>query len=403
MPFPGRTEFIAMIAMLVATVALSIDGMLPALPEIAADLTPEDINRAQLVVTSFVLGMGVGTLFTGPLSDRYGRKPVVLAGSAIYVIGTVLAVLSWSLEALLAARVLQGLGAAGPRVVAIAIVRDRYEGRGMARILSFIMIVFTTVPALAPAMGALVLTVADWHAIFWVFLVFSLLSSLWLARRLPETLAPEDRRPLNAAALRAAIAEMLRHPVVRLSIAVQGLGFGTLFAMISSVQQIFSETFGKAESFPFWFGVIAVCAASSSLLNAALVVRFGMRRMVTGMLIAQLCFSGAMAVVLVGGIGGPALFALFLFWQFTVFFQAGMTIGNLNAIAMEPMGHIAGMAASIIGSFATVIAVFFAAPVGLMFDGTPLPLALAILLFSALSVLLMMQMKQAELALDGPA
>ncbi|WP_372833859.1 MFS transporter, partial [Puniceibacterium confluentis] len=149
----SRVEFIALIAMLFATIAFSIDSMLPALPEIGAALSPGNLNRVQLVITSFVLGMGIGTFFTGPLSDTFGRKPVVLCGAILYIVASLVAARAQSLEVLLAARVVQGLGAAGPRVVALAIIRDLYQGRGMARIMSFVMIVFTLVPAIAPSMG----------------------------------------------------------------------------------------------------------------------------------------------------------------------------------------------------------------------------------------------------------
>ena len=395
---PGRTEFIALMAMLFATIAFSIDAMLPALPQLAAAFSAEDPNRAQLVVTSFVLGMGIGTLFTGPLSDRFGRKPVILCGAGLYILSAFAATQAQSLETLLAARLVQGLGAAGPRVVALAIIRDLYAGRGMARIMSFVMIVFTLVPAIAPSLGAVLSAAAGWQAIFWAFIAFATIASCWLALRLPETLPPAKRRPFSAASLGAAISEMVHHPVVRLSILVQGLSFGTLFAMISSVQPIYDISFGRAESFPLWFGLVAICAASGSFVNAALVMRLGMRRLVNAMLIAQIGITGLMLAALFGGVTGDALFGVFVFWQTSVFFQAGLTIGNLNAIAMEPMGHIAGMAASVIGAIATVLAVIFAAPVGLLFDGTPLPTALGIFVFTAAGLVLMRGMARAEAA-----
>lgn len=396
----SRTEFVALMAMLAATVALSIDGMLPALPQIAEQLSPDDINQAQLIVTSFVLGMGLGTFVTGPLSDTFGRKPVMLWGSVLYIVSAVVASRAQSLEVLLAARVCQGLGAAGPRVVAMAVIRDLYAGRGMAQIVSFVMIVFSLVPAIAPLLGSIVIDIWNWRAVFYGFVAFSAISALWVAIRLPETLAPENRRSLRIDALRGAVVEMVVHPVVRISIAVQALSFGMLFALLSSIQQIFDITFGRAESFPLWFGAVAIVAASSGLLNARLVMRLGMMLLVRAMLLAQVFLSAAMILVAIaaanGHVSNDLYFGAFVLWQVSLFFQAGMTIGNLNAIAQEPMGHIAGMAASVISSVATVCGVILAVPVGLLFDGTALPLSVSIFLQAAVGLALMRLMVRVD-------
>lgn len=393
---PGRVELIALMAMLVATIAFSIDAMLPALPAMAAELSPESPNQVQLVVTIFVLGMGVGTLFTGPLSDTFGRKPVVLAGCGLYIVSAGLAAQADSLGLLLAARLVQGLGAAGPRVVVMAIIRDMFVGRQMAQIMSFVMIVFTLVPALAPSIGAVLIALAGWSAIFWAFVVFATVVSLWLFARLPETLPRAARRPFSTSALLSAAREMLANRVVRLSIAVQSLVFAMLFATISSIQPIYETMFDRADSFPIWFGVTALLSASGSVVNAMLVVRMGMRRLVSVMLTVQVVVSAVMFLAILAGLAGDALFAMFFFWQFVAFFQVGLTIGNLNAIAMEPMGHIAGMAASIIGFIATVAAVILAVPVGLLFDGTAIPLTLGVLVFAIAGLAMMAGMRRAE-------
>ncbi|CUH77463.1 multidrug effflux MFS transporter [Tropicibacter naphthalenivorans] len=393
---PSRGEFIAMIAMLFASIAFSIDAMLPALPELAGQFTPDDPNKAQLVVTSFVLGMGLGTLFTGPLSDAVGRKPIVLFGASLYIVTAYLATLAPDLETLLGARFVQGVGAAAPRVVALAIVRDLYAGRGMARIMSFVMMIFTLVPAIAPSLGALLINLSGWETIFYAFMFFSAVSALWLWVRLPETLPADNRRPFRVATMTAAMKEVVLHPVVRLCIFVQGLAFGTLFATISSIQPIYEVTFDKADSFPTYFAVIALLAMSASYLNSVLVVRIGMRKLVTVMLTAQLAISAVMVSLLAIGLPLNVLFVAFLFWQLSLFFQAGLTLGNLNAIAMEPMGHIAGMAASITGAISTVLAVVLAAPIGLMFDGTPMPLALSVLVLTFGALALMRLMNRIE-------
>ena len=393
---PSRNEFIALMAMMLATVAFSIDAMLPSLPEIGEALSPDNINRVQLVITSFVLGMGMGTFLTGPLSDALGRKPVIIGGAAVYIAAATVAAFSQRLEVLLLARLVQGFGAAGPRVVALAIIRDLYAGRGMAQIMSFVMMVFTLVPALAPTIGNGIIALAGWRAVFGAFVIFSLLSVTWLTIRLPETLPKEQRRPFQPAMIASALREIFAHPVVRLSLVVQTLTFGMMFAFLSSTQQIFDVTFGREDTFHLWFGGIAVCASSASFLNAVLVVRLGMRFLVTTMLKVQVCLSGTMVVLLFAGLHGMPLFAVFVVWQTSIFFQAGLSVGNLNAIAMEPMGHIAGMAASIIGAISTILAVVLAAPIGLAFDGTPLPLAIGVVIYAALALLTMLRLGKAE-------
>ena len=381
----GQVEFITLIAMLTAMVAFAIDAMLPALPRIAAELTPEAPNRAQLVVTSFVFGMGVGTFLVGPLSDRFGRKPIIVIGGAIYIVSAGLTTLAGTLEWALAARFLQGLGAAAPRIVSLAIVRDLYSGRNMARTLSIVMFVFAMVPAIGPTLGAGIAAVAGWRGIFGAFILFCFSATAWLVLRQPETLAPENRRPLEPRAMAAAVAELFAHPTVRLSIFVQTLCFGMLFATLSSTQQIFDQTYGQGDTFHLWFGGIAVVASLASVLNARLVGRLGMRALIKAMLAVQTLLSLGMVLAVILPLPAGVELGIYVLWTASVFFQAGMTLGNLNALAMEPMGHIAGMAASISTAIATIGAVAIAVPLGLLYDGTPLPLALGTAICAALA------------------
>lgn len=389
LPLP---EFTALIAMMFATVAFSIDAMLPALPEIAGTLSPEDPNRAQLVVISFVMGMGLGTLGVGPLSDAFGRRPVILWGALLYCIACAMAAFAPSLDLLLAARLLQGIAAAAPRIVTLAMVRDQYKGREMARIVSIAMMIFSLVPAVAPLLGSVIIAATGWRSIFLAFIGFSVVGMAWLALRQPETLPPAARRPLAPASLIRTLAEVFSLRIVVVATMVQTLCFACLYAMLASTQQIFGTTFGRAESFPLWFALIAVLAGSASLLNASLVVRLGMRLMVRATLLLQILCSGSFALLTL--LAAPALpeplyFGLFIGWTVTVFMMAGLTLGNLNAIALEPVGHVAGMAASGTGAVATVAAALVAMPVGLAFDGTPLPLAIGIACFALLASLLM--------------
>ncbi len=382
-------EFTAMLAALTATVAFSIDAMLPALPQIAQTLSPGDINRAQLVLTAFVLGMGLGTFLIGPISDALGRKRTLAGGIVVYILGALLATQAQSLEALLAARVLQGLGASAPRIVPMALVRDLYAGREMAKVTSFIMMIFILVPALAPSIGAVIIGFAGWRGVFFAFVLFGLLGMSWVALRQPETLRPENRRPLRLAPLYAGAREVLASREVRLYTVVMTLGFGQMFALLSSSQQLFAA-YGVSESFPKWFAAMALLAGSGSVLNARFVMRLGMRRIVSMAYWMQVVVAGALIVLLALGLtqGGFGFAAIFL-WAVSLFFMAGVTFGNLNALAMQSMGHLAGMTASVVSALSTFGAVLIAAPVGLMFNGTAWPVVGAALICSLIAALLM--------------
>ncbi|WP_322865879.1 MFS transporter [Aquicoccus sp. G2-2] len=392
----SRIEFIALIAMLFATVAFSIDSMLPALPEIGAELTPDAPNRAQLLLTVFVVGLGAGTFIVGPISDAFGRKPIILVATAIYLLGAVLAASAQTLELMLLARALQGLGAAGPRVVGMAVIRDRYAGREMAQISSFVMFIFVLFPAVAPLMGAGIIAVSSWRGIFVAFLVFGIVGATWMQIRLTETLPKADRRPFRAASMAFAAREVFANPMVCITIVVLTLAFGMFFAMLQSVQPIFDQIFHRAASFPVWFFGLSLTVSGASIVNARLVMRIGMRRIVTYMFAFQFAVSGVMLALTYVALPETLAFALFLFWQATMFLQAGMVMGNLNAMGMEPLGHIAGMAASVIGGVSTIFAMALAAPLGLAFDGTLRPLAAGVFIYVTLALLLMLKLRRIE-------
>jgi DHA1 family bicyclomycin/chloramphenicol resistance-like MFS transporter len=392
----GLPEFVALMAVMFATLAFSIDAMLPAFPEIAAELTPNAINRAQLVLTAFVLGMGLGTIFTGPLSDAFGRKPVITIGVGLYIVGAALAFFAQSLEFLLAARVLQGIGASGPRIVPMAMTRDLYEGRRMAQISSFVMTIFMIVPAVAPSIGAVMIDIAGWRSIFLAFIVFALIAAIWMNVRQPETLAIKDRRPLNVQVLKAGAIEVLSNRLVLIYIVVMTLGFSQMFATISTTQQIYDETFGKADSFPLWFALTAGIAIFGTVLNAMLVMKVGMRSLAIWAYATHTVLSTLFVLALWTGVlpleaSFPAWFA----WSASIFFMAGLTFGNLNALALQPLGHIAGMAASMIAAISTIASVAIAAPIGLAFDGTPVPLLIGAIVCSGVAFVLMRRTQDA--------
>jgi DHA1 family bicyclomycin/chloramphenicol resistance-like MFS transporter len=391
----SQGEFIALTAALFAMVAISIDAMLPALPQIAGTLSPDAPNRAQLVITSFVFGMGLGTLFVGPLSDSYGRKPVIYAGAGLYALTALACYFANSLDTLLIARVLQGMSVAAARVVSMAIMRDQFKGREMAKIMSFVMMVFIMVPAVAPLMGQGIIAIAGWQSIFLVYILIVAVVMLWFGFRQHETLAVEHRRPLDFGVLVAATKELFTHRIVVISIAAQTLTMAALFASLSSMQGIFEQRFDRAESFPLWFAFIALGSASGSIINSRVVMRIGMRPVIMMAYASVLALTVVLLALMATGTMPELLaFPLHIVWSIGLFSMMSMTMGNLNALAMEPVGHIAGLAASVMTSVATVASVVLAVPVGLMFDGTALPLMAGVAVFVAGALALMQVIKR---------
>ncbi len=383
-------EFVALMALMMASVAFSLDAMLPALPLIGQELSPDAPARGQLVITSFVLGLGLGTLICGPVSDAFGRKSVLLVGITLYLIGSIMAIQAMSIEMLLAARFLQGVGGAAPRVVATAMVRDLYEGRTMARVTSIIMTLFVLVPALAPSIGAGIMWLSNWRMIFLAFVVFGLVAGLWLMLRQPESLPPERRRPLSIRKIGAALVEILTNPRVMIYVLALTFAFAPLYVWLSNLPMIFDDVYGRANSFPFWFAITALVAGTASVANSQLVMRFGMRRIATLAFLWQAIVS--LAFLLLMQIGLPAHwdFGLFFAFMCTGFFSIGLTFGNLNALALQPLGHMAGIGASVVMSFSTVCAALIAMPISLAYDGTPLPLILGMMLCACVALALML-------------
>lgn len=362
-------EFIPLVALLFSLVALSIDGMLPALPEIGRDLGVARPNDVQYVILSVFLGLGLGQVLFGPLSDRIGRKPAIYAGLGVFMAGCVVSIVAPTFEAMIAGRVLQGIGVAGPRIVTVALVRDQYAGRPMARIMSFAMAVFILVPAVAPALGLLVLKTAGWRAIFIGFFAIAAAALVWLLARQPETLPPARRRTLAPRALARSVREVLGTRASLGYTVAAGFAFSPFVAYLSCAPQMFEDGYGIRDLFVFWFAVLALVIGAASIVNGRLVMRFGMRRLST-------IGAGAIALGSTAAWAGLAPFdGLFPFWLFMAYFLfvfvfVGLLFGNLNALAMEPLGHIAGVGSAVVASLATLISVPLGGVVGQMFDGT---------------------------------
>ena len=390
-------EFIVLVSIMFAMIAFGTDAMLPALPEIAHDLNLSEVNRAQLILTVFVLGTGIGQLFTGPLSDTLGRKPVITGGLLLYMIGCVASYMATSMEMMLAARFVQGIGVSAPRSVTMAMVRDLYAGRMMARVMSFSMALFVLVPAVAPLAGQTLTHAFGWRSIFIAFILFALIGIVWLNLRQPETHPPAKRRPMQWPVYIAAMREVVTSRVVLTYMLVLAFGYGALFGYLSSAQQIFVDVFGAGDKFPLYFAAIALISGVSGLINGALVLRFGMR------VLAKLAFGFILVVNLImlglfslTTLTTTDLFPVFLIWSTLSFIVPGLTFGNLNALAMEPMGHVAGMASAVIGALATLFGVLIAIPIGLAFDGSVIPLLIGFTICSALSFGLMLTEPKTE-------
>ena len=381
----SKVEFIALIALMMALTAMSIDLMLPALPAIGEAMGVADPNDRQIVIISYVIGFALGQLGYGRLSDQYGRKPVLMSGLALFVLGSLAASLASTFPALLAARTLQGLGAAAPRVIAIAIVRDLYVGRQMARVMSFAMTVFIIIPVLAPSIGQGLLAVGTWRWSFDALLVAGLVTAAWTALRLPETHSEgADGEPLG---LGAALKLALQTPQTIGYALAAGFLFGCLMSYVSSAQQVFVDVFHLGKGFPLAFGAVASLMAIASVTNANLVERLGMRRLshtaLTGFTVLSILLAGAAAADM-------ATLPLFLAGMGGLFFLFGLIAPNFNALAMEPQGHNAGLASSIIGFVTTGAGAVCGGLVGHQFDGTVLPLTLGFtgLSLAALAVVL---------------
>ena len=385
-------EFVALMATMMALAALSTDAMLPALRDIGDTLGVQTGNATQLVVSFLFLGMAAGQIAYGPVSDSFGRKPAIYVGYGLFIAGCLLSIFAPNFSVMLAGRLLQGVGIAGPRSVTLALVRDQYEGRAMARVMSFVMVVFILVPVIAPTFGQAILLIASWRAIFGALLGLALLSVLWFAVRHPETLPVQRRIPFSLQRIWKAIVEICTHRVAFGYTVSAGFVSGAFMGYLNSAQQIFQEQYGLGTQFPLYFAIVALALGGASFTNGRLVMRFGMRALsgwaVVGLVAFSLVFLGYAFLL-----GDDPSLPILMTYLMTSFFSVGILFGNLNTLAMEPLGHIAGVGAAVVGSLSTFISVPLGIWIGQGYNGTILPLVGG---FAGLSVLSLGVMRWAE-------
>ena len=376
--------------------ALAIDALLPALDVIGLAIGTQIPADNQLLVTMIFLGLGVGPMLFGPISDSLGRKPMVYVGFVVFIISSILCVYAQSLEVMIAGRILQGVGLSAPRTLAIAIIRDKFNGDYMARIISFVTIVFLLIPIIAPALGKWALDAYNWESIFYIQIGISVLVTFWFWRRQPETLTTAHRVPLTLQVFTNGFKEVVRQKTTMSYTLVSGFIVGSFLVYLSSSQQIFQEQYNLKEAFPYIFAGLAIALGSAIFLNATFVVRFGMRKIVNlgivGYFVSSLAY-----VLLFYNTSNPPVYVLISFFA-VQFFAIGFLFGNIRALAMEPLGHIAGIGAAITGLISTLMAVPISTFIGSYVTDRAFPLFLGFLICATLSLLIVVSLQKARRA-----
>ncbi|MDC6362847.1 MULTISPECIES: multidrug effflux MFS transporter [Flavobacteriaceae] len=385
-------EFIALMAALMSIVALAIDALLPAISNIGVDINSLDSTDNQMLVTMIFLGLGLGQLFFGPLSDCYGRKPVVYAGFILFLLASIICLYAPSLEVMVLGRILQGIGLSAPRTISISIIRDTYEGDYMAKIMSFVVAFFILVPVVAPAIGKVILDSFGWKGIFYVQLIFALIIALWFWKRQPETLHPEFKIPFSGHVFIDGLKEFIRHKETVAFTITSGLVTGAFLVYLSSAQHIFEDQYALKEVFPYIFAGLAISIGLSTFLNGTLVMRFGMRKL---SFMATLAFTiiALLYTVLFFNSPNPSIYVLVAFLS-AQFFCLGFMWGNFRSIAMEPIGHIAGIGAAINGFVSTIFAIPIATFIGEFVKNSVWPLFVGLAVCGLFSVLIFMLVRR---------
>lgn len=367
----GPREFVILMAALMAVNALGVDTMLPGLPAIAKTLGITTANQQQWIITAYMLGFGAMQIVYGPLADRFGRRPVMLVGLLLYVATSLIASFANTFTTMIIARTLQGMAAASTRVLTVSMIRDCYSGRHMARIMSLTLLVFLAAPIFAPSIGKLILLVAPWPVVFHALAAFAAGLAIWLSIRLGETLHPEYRRSINPRAILSAAKIVVTN---RLSVGYaigHTMTFGAMLGFVTSSQQLFTDVFHAPDSFPLLFAFVALSMVFAAFVNSRIVLRFGSRRVSHSALIGYLLIGGIHLIS--GGIFGDSLVS-FLLFQFAIMFCSGLIGPNFSAMAMEPMGAIAGTASSVQGTLSTLGATVIGITIGQSFNGSAVPI-----------------------------
>ncbi|XCF05038.1 multidrug effflux MFS transporter [Tamlana crocina] len=380
-----KFEFIALMASLMSIVALSIDALLPALPEIGASLGVTSSDDNQLLITMIFLGIGFGQLILGPLSDSFGRKPLVYAGFFIFIIASIICVSTESFQMMILGRTLQGFGLASARTISISMVRDEFSGDYMAKIISIIVMFFLLVPVIAPTLGQFLMQFFDWTSVFYFNLIFGVLIMFWFWSRQPETLEKEKRIRFSSSLFVNGTKEFFKNTDAIAFTLISGFITGSFMVYLSTSQQIFQEQYNLAEMFPYIFASLAISIGLATFLNSRLVVRFGMMHMAFMACIAY-AFISVLYVILFWSGNNPSIYILLGFFALQ-FFAVGFLFGNLRALAMQPLGHIAGIGAAINGFLSTVLAVPIANYIGGFVQSSVLPLFVGFSVFGILSLL----------------
>jgi DHA1 family bicyclomycin/chloramphenicol resistance-like MFS transporter len=390
----SETEFIIVMASLMSLVALAIDALLPAISEISKSIQIIDPKNNQLFITMIFLGLGFGQLISGPLSVSFGRKPVIYVGFIIFAFASLICVSSTSVEMMIFGRVLQGIGLSAPRTISIAMVRDRFSGNYMAKVMSFIVVIFLLVPIVAPAIGKLMLDSYGWKSIFYSQLVFGFFTMIWVWKRQPETLKLENRKKFKFSLFIDGTKEFMKHKYAVIFTLFSGFITGSFMVYLSASQHIFVEQYNLKEEFPYIFAALAISIGFSTFLNGKLVVRLGMYKLVS---IFTIIFT-IIPVVYLGlftGESNPNIYVLLIFFGIQ-FFAIGFLFGNTRALAMEPIGHIAGIGAAINGFVSTIMAVPIATLIGSYINETALPLFIGFFVCGIISLLLITYIKFSE-------
>jgi len=368
----AQFEFVALMASLMSLVALSIDAVLPALEQIGISIGIKQSNDTQLLITMIFLGLGFGQLIFGPISDSFGRKPVVYFGFGLFVIASFICVAATSIEMMVFGRILQGIGLSAPRTISISMVRDTFSGDYMAKIMSFIVVVFILVPVVAPAIGKIMLDLYGWEFIFYSQLIYGVFVMFWLWKRQPETLPKEKRIKFSTHLFVDGTKEFIKHKQAIIFTLVSGLITGSFIVYLSASQTIFQEQYDLVDEFPFIFAGLAITVGLATFLNGTFVLKYGMLKLVT---LFTVVFTAIPVIYMLFFYGkpNPSITILILFFGMQ-FFAIGFLFGNLRALAMEPIGHIAGIGAAINGFVSTIMAVPIATYIGTFVITTALPL-----------------------------